>query len=115
MHWQVGADALAIVTFAVVGMLSQDGAVFASGFARDALPLLAGWFGVALAIGTYSTPSRRKLLLTWALGIPLGVLIRGLALGRHADGKQLAFLITTMLFTLALVVAFRAVGARKLG
>ena len=105
-----GEDAGAIVVFAVIGMLSHDGSVFVAGFLRDALPLLIGWFGVALAIGTYRTPSRSKLLLTWAIGIPLGVIIRGIALGRHADGKQAAFLVTTMVFTLVLVLAFRAAG-----
>lgn len=104
-------DGAAIVVFAVLGMLSHDGSVFVAGFVRDAVPLLVGWFGVALVIGTYRRPSRRKLLITWAIGIPLGVAIRAVALGRHADGKQAAFLITTMVFTLALVLAFRAAGA----
>jgi hypothetical protein len=109
MHAYV-LDGAAIVVFAVIGMLSHDGAVFATGFARDALPLLAGWFGVALALGTYRRPSRRKLVATWAVGIPLGVLVRGWALGRHADGKQLAFLTTTLIFTGLLIIAFRALG-----
>ncbi len=106
------ADAGALVVFAVIGMVSHDGSVFVAGFVRDALPLLVGWFAVALAIGTYRSPTRSKLLLTWAIGIPLGVIIRGIALGRHADGKQAAFLVTTMVFTLVLVLVFRAAGGR---
>ncbi len=94
-------------------MLSHDGAIFATGFARDALPLLAGWFAVALAIGTYRRPARRKLLATWAVGIPLGVLIRGVVLGRHLDGMQLAFLTTTLIFTGLLVLAFRWLASRQ--
>jgi hypothetical protein len=105
-------DAGALVVFAVIGMLSHDGAVFVTGFVRDALPLLVGWFAVALAIDTYRSPSRAKLLLTWAIGVPLGVVIRGIALGRHVDGMQAAFLVTTMVFTLVLVLAFRAAGGR---
>ena len=40
-------DGAAIVVFAVLGMLSHDGSVFLAGFARDAVPLLVGRFGVA--------------------------------------------------------------------
>jgi hypothetical protein len=105
-------DGGALVTFAVIGMLSHDGSVFVAGFVRDAVPLLIGWFAVAAAVGTYRRPSRSKLLLTWAIGIPLGVVIRGIALGRHVDGMQAAFLVTTMVFTLVLVLAFRAAGTR---
>jgi hypothetical protein len=108
-------DATAIVVFAVIGMLSHDGAIFAAGFARDALPLLVGWFAVAVIIGTYRHPTRSRLLATWAIGIPLGVLIRGFALGRHLDGSQLAFLTTTLVFSGLLLMAFRALAvvARK--
>ena len=60
-------DGAAIVVFAVLGMLSHDGSVFVAGFVRDAVPLLVGWFGVALVIGTYRRPSRRKLLITCLL------------------------------------------------
>ncbi len=102
------ADALAIVAFATVGLLSHDHALSLSGYARDALPLLAGWFAAALVVGTYRRPSRRTLLAAWAIGIPLGVLGRALVLGRSLDGDQLVFLAITLAFTLLFVLAFRA-------
>jgi DUF3054 family protein len=105
-------DAAAIVVFAIVGMLSHDRGLSASGFARDALPLLAGWFVVALLVGTYRRRSRRTLLVAWAIGIPLGVLLRAVVLGRALDRHQLAFLLTTLLFTLLLVLALRVAAAR---
>jgi TRAP-type uncharacterized transport system fused permease subunit len=105
------ADAAALVLFAIVGMLSHDG-VSASGLARDALPLLAAWFAVALVVGTYRGPSWRTLLQTWALAVPLGVLLRALVLGRDLDGGQAAFLATTLVFTLLFLAAVRY-GVRR--
>src|SRR5262249_35026948 len=51
------ADALGILTFATVGLLSHDHALSLSGYARDALPVLGGWFAAALVFGAYRSPS----------------------------------------------------------
>ena len=87
------ADALGILTFATVGLLSHDHALSLTGYARDALPVLGGWFAAALVFGAYRNPSTRTLLLTWIVGVPLGILIRALALGRDLDGDQAVFLV----------------------
>jgi hypothetical protein len=102
------ADGLAIVAFAVVGLLSHDHELSAGGFARVALPLLGGWFAAALLFGAYRRPSTRTLLLTWAVGVPLGILVRALVLGRSFDGGQAVFLGIALAFTLLSVLAFRA-------
>jgi hypothetical protein len=102
------ADALAIVAFATVGLLAHDHALSASGYARDALPLLCGWFAAAFAFGTYRRPSARTLLAAWAVGVPLGVLVRALVLARSLDGDQVVFLGITLAFTLLFLLAFRA-------
>jgi hypothetical protein len=44
--------------------------------------------------------------------VPLAVLVRGVALGRHADAMQAAFLATSMAFTLLLLLGFRALFGR---
>ena len=103
------SDAAAIVAFAVVGLLSH-GASF-SAFGRDALPLLAGWFAVGVAVRLYDRPSVKRLLVTWSVGITAGVLVRALILGRHLNGKQAAFLATSLVFTLLFVVVLRAAAA----
>lgn len=105
-------DAAAILLFATAGMFSHNHGLTASGFGRDALPLLLGWFAVALVAGTYRRRSRRTLLVTWATGIPLGVLLRALALGRTLDAHQAAFLVTTLALTLLFVLALRLAAAR---
>jgi hypothetical protein len=107
------ADAVALILFATLGQLSHDGGVSAAGYARDALPLMAGWFATALALRTYARPGRRVFLQTWAIGVTGGVLLRAAVLGRHLGGDQLAFLITSLVFTLLLLVACRAVPARQ--
>jgi hypothetical protein len=105
----IAADAAAIVLFAIVGMLSHGAA--ASAFARDALPLLGGWFAAALVTRLYVQPSLPRLLVTWIVGITAGVLVRALILGRDLDGHQAAFLATSLVFTLLFVLALRAASA----
>ena len=101
------SDAVAIVAFVTVGLISHKHGVSATGYARDALPLLGAWFAVALVLGTYRAGGWRRLLATWAVGVPLGVLIRGVVLGRSLDGKELAFLGVALAFTLLFVLALR--------
>ena len=103
------SDGAAIVVFAVVGLVSHGASVGA--FAHDALPLLLGWFAVALAVQLYVRPSVGRFLVTWIVGITAGVLVRALILGRHLNGKQAAFLATSLVFTLLFVLALRAATA----
>ena len=108
------ADALGILTFATVGLLSHDHALSLTGYARDALPVLVGWFAAALVFGAYRNPSTRTLLLTWIVGVPLGILVRALVLGRDPDGDQAVFLGISLAFTLLFVLAWRAaLGLRR--
>ena len=110
--WLVAAaDALAILAFTTVGVVSHREALPPSALAEDALPLLGGWFAAALAFRLYGRPSRRALVLTWAVGIPVGVLARAAALGRLDEPRQLAFLVTTLVLSLLFVLAARALVA----
>ena len=104
------SDAVAIVLFATLGQLSHDGGLSVAGYARDALPLLIAWFAAAALLGTYRKPDRRTFLLTWALGVTAAVAVRAAILGRHLGGKELAFLITSLVFILLLTLAARGVS-----
>ncbi len=109
--WPVAvSDCLAILSFAIVGVISHRGALPASALAEDALPLLTGWFAVAVPLGLYVRGTWRALLLTWAIGIPAGVLLRAAVLGKLGDSRQLAFLATTLVLSLAFVLAARAIA-----
>lgn len=100
-------DAVALVAFAVVGLLSHDGAVSGRGLARDALPLLAGWFAAAAALGLYTRPAPARLAGTWLVGVSGGVAVRAAVLGHTNVGKEAAFLGVSLAFTLLFVLAAR--------
>ena len=113
-----GVDGLAILAFTIAGVVSHRGALPPSALAEDTLPLLGGWFVAAVVFGLYGRRTWRAFLLTWAVGIPLGVLVRAGMLGRLDEPRQLAFLVTTLVLSLVFVLAARAlvaVAARSLG
>jgi hypothetical protein len=75
-------DGVAILAFTILGVISHRGALPPAALAEDAVPLLGGWFGASVVFGLYSRRTLQALLLTWAVGIPVGVLMRAAALGR---------------------------------
>lgn len=103
------SDAAAIVLFTTVGLLSHGFELV--GYARDALPLLAAWFAVALALGLYRRRSWGRFLACWAIAIPLGVLVRALVLGRDLDGGEAAFLGVSLGVGLVFLVGLRLLVA----
>ena len=102
------ADAAAIVVFAAIGQLSHHGGVSAAGFARDALPILTGWFATGAVFRVYARRDACAFVLTWLVGVTAGVALRALVLGRPANGHEAAFLVTSLVFTLLLIGACRA-------
>ena len=107
----VASDAAAIVLFAVVGLLSHDGSVSGAGLARDALPLLGGWFAAALLVGLYARGTPLRLAASWLAGITAGVALRAAILGHTDVGKEAAFLAVALAFTLLFGVGGRLVTA----
>jgi hypothetical protein len=107
-------DALAILVFVTIGLLSHHGDLTLRGYARDALPFLGGWFAAALLFRLYSRPGWWRLAATWAVGVPAAVLIRALVLGRHLGGKEAAFLVVSLVTVGVLVLGFRLLSARVL-
>jgi Protein of unknown function (DUF3054) len=83
------AGTVAILLFATIGQLSHDHHVSLSGYASDALPLLAGWLVLARVTG--------RFLPTWLGGITIGVGIRMVVLG-HYHWNELAFLAVALVF-----------------
>jgi hypothetical protein len=103
------ADAAALVLFTTVGLISHGFEL--AGYARDALPLLACWFAVALALRLYPRAPWRRVLLCWIVAVPAAWLLRALVLGRSFDGSELAFLGITLVFSLAFVAGLRVLAA----
>jgi hypothetical protein len=111
------ADAAAIILFVTIGLLSHHKGLTLRGYARDTLPLAGGWFLAAAFFHAYRDPRWHVTLATWAVGIPLGVLVRALILGRTLDGSEAAFLGVCLATIGLLVVVFRtalAVAVPKL-
>jgi hypothetical protein len=104
-------DAAAILIFVTIGLFSHHGGVSARGYARDAIPLLAGWFAAAWAFRAYTRPGLWRVVATWAVGVTLGVAVRALVLGRAWNGKEAAFLAVALVTVGLLVAALRGAVA----
>ena len=107
----LAADSAAIVVFALVGLFSHHGGVSGGGLARDALPLLGGWFAAALLFRLYARPAAWRLAATWLVGITAGVAVRAAILRHTHAGKEAAFLAVALTFTLLFALAARLATA----
>jgi hypothetical protein len=101
-------DAVAILVFATVGLISHHKGLSPRGYARDALPILAGWFGAAIVFRTYRTHRQSRVLATWLVGVTAGVLARALILGHSLNGKEATFLAVALVFVLLFVYLLRS-------
>jgi len=68
-------DLVGLLAFLAVG-LDRHGQDVASRFLALAAVFTAAWLVTAWRLGTYSPPTHTRLMLTMALGIPLGVVVR---------------------------------------
>jgi hypothetical protein len=80
------------------------------GYARDALPFLSCWFGIALLLHLYARGGTARLVATWAIAVPLAWLVRALVLGRTLNGHEAAFLVVSLATIGVLVAGFRLLG-----
>jgi hypothetical protein len=103
-----GCDAAALTAFVIVGLLSHTGSIPLGGLAATLIPLLASWMAAAASVGLYSYPRPAALLVTWLVGVPLGVAIRAVVLDRPANTEEAAFLAASRVFTLLFVCVARA-------
>jgi hypothetical protein len=102
------ADALALTLFVLAGIVEHDeGSNVVALFLRNAVPLLASWFVVARFTGAYRRPGLRTLLLTWAISVPSGLLLRTVWVGSPSGGELAVFLGIGLGFTLLFVLAGR--------
>ena len=102
-------DAVAIVVFATIGLISHHKGISLRGYARDALPILVGWFGAAILFRTYITHRQTRVLATWLVGVTAGVVARALILGHSLNGKEAEFLGVALVFVLLFVYLLRSV------
>lgn len=103
-------DALCIVLFAVVGLLSHREALTWQGVARNALPILLVWFLLAPFLRTYTAPAWRNLLYNWALAVIAGVWLRFMLLEHPFGVGFVVFCAIALTFTLVFLVLWRGLA-----
>ncbi|XP_059461608.1 uncharacterized protein LOC132190590 [Corylus avellana] len=110
-----GGDVLALLVFAAIGRFSHGFSVFDTETLRTADPFIAGWFLGGYFLGGYAEDGRgmnglsKAVVATaksWALGIPLGIIIRAVTSGHFPQYK---FIIVTMGSTAVLLIGWRAI------
>ncbi|KAI3725629.1 hypothetical protein L1987_65420 [Smallanthus sonchifolius] len=109
-----GGDVLSILLFSAIGRFSHGFSVFDAETLRTADPFIAGWFLSAYFLGGYGDDGRglngktnaiTAALKSWALGIPLGILIRATSIGHIPPTR---FIAVTMGSTAFLLIGWRA-------
>jgi hypothetical protein len=108
-------DLLALVLFVVAGMRSHRTASQLEIFARNVVPIGGAWLVTAAIVGTYRAgdgrlPSLKRLVLTWAIAVPIGVLLRSWWTGSPDGDDLVVFGAVAMAFTLAFVAGGRVVA-----
>lgn len=101
------ADLLALLAFAALGVYSHHGALTLKDVLRAAWPFLLAWFLIAPFTGTWRDPRLAPLVVTWAIAIPTGWLVRLIAYAEPLDGTRLLFLATSLGFSLPILLFFR--------
>ncbi|WOG91886.1 hypothetical protein DCAR_0311141 [Daucus carota subsp. sativus] len=108
-----GGDVLALLLFSAIGRFSHGFSVVDVETLRTADPFIAGWVLSAYFLGGYGEDGRGVNGLSqaviaaaksWIVGIPLGIIIRGLAAG-HVPPTS--FILVTMGSTSVLLIGWR--------
>ena len=101
-------DVAALVAFVLVGAAEHGEGLALSALARTGLPLLGAWLLVASALGTYQRLGWTRLVLTWLVAVPLGLVVRSAVRGGPWGRGLLVFGGVAMAFTLLFLLAGRA-------
>ena len=100
-------DGLALVAFVVVGVIQHDEGFAVRGLLRTGVPLLSAWYLLALVVGTYRRPGWGTVVLTWALAVPLGLVVRSMVRGGPWGHGLLVFGGVALAFTLVFLLGGR--------
>ncbi len=100
-------DGVALVAFVLVGAAEHGEGLALGALVRTGLPLLAAWAVAAAVLGTYRRPGWGSLGLTWAVAVPLGLVLRSVIRGGPWGRGLLIFGGVAMGFTLLFLVVGR--------
>lgn len=108
-----GGDAAALVAFATIGRLSHGESLSLLGSFATAAPFLVGWYGAAVGLGAFGKEAQGSDVSkaawaaahAWAVGIPVGLLLRSVFKGYVPDTS---FLLVSMAATGVFLIGWRA-------
>lgn len=103
-------DVLCILLFAVIGLQTHGEPLSLAGIIRNALPILLVWWLVAPFLRTYTRPTWKNLLYTWAIAVSAGVWLRFMVLQKPFDLGYLIFWAVALGATLVLLLAWRGLA-----
>lgn len=100
-------DAVALALFVLVGAAEHGEGLALDALVRTGLPLVGAWVLVASAVGTYRRLGLARLVLTWLVAVPLGLVVRSAVRGGPWGRGLLVFGGVAMAFTLLFLLAGR--------
>jgi hypothetical protein len=106
------ADLAGLLLFSAVGAAFHGTRPDAELLLRTFLPLAFSWLAVAAVVGTYRTPGWRSFAVTWAVAVPVGILLRQLLVGRLLSQGTSAFLLVGTVTSGALLLLVRLAVVR---
>lgn len=105
------ADAVALVSFVAVGLRSHRIGAIAEIAVRNVVPLAATWIMVSVAVGTYRRRDLASLVITWAIAVPVSLLVRTWWVGSPQGGRIVVFMAVGLAFTLLFLLIGRVIVA----
>jgi hypothetical protein len=105
----LAGDLIALPMFVVVGMGSHRTGAQIAIFLRNTVPVVLAWLVAARFLATYRPPAFTSMFATWAVAVPVGIVIRSLIAGRLDDDGFFVFLGVAMAFTLLFLGVGRGV------
>lgn len=100
-------DAAGLLVFTAVGIAMHGAGFGAMPILRNVVPILGIWFLLAPVTGIYRQTGWRSLVIHWAVALPLAVVARQWWVGRLFSRATVAFLIASMILTLAILLVGR--------
>lgn len=103
------ADGLALLAFVAVGLRSHRLGAIAEIVARNAIPLAVAWGVMGLIVAPYRRLDLASLITTWAIAVPLALLVRTWWVGSPQGSRIVVFLVVGLAFTLLFLAIGRGV------
>lgn len=103
------ADGLALLAFVAVGLRSHRLGAIGEIAARNAVPVAVTWSLVSVVVATYRRRDVASLVTTWAIAVPVALLVRTWWVGSPQGARIAVFLVVGLVFTALFLLGGRGV------